>query len=183
MPPHSRSGYLIRQSIDDELGRSRGEEPRYRVVLDLKETRAPRGVRVNNVAGRYEITLVTTYKLVDAESGYPLTGGGFVTQVSYDSADAPYAGLAASQEGEERAAQQAAVRLRLELSRYIAGHPYHAAATAAGAQQRYTPKAGAQTLSVDPGNLDAPRDDLNAERTDPNAPAAPTGPTSPRDPI
>ena len=184
-PSHSRTGYLIRQAIDDELGRNRGDAPRYRVLLDLDEHRAPRGVRVNNVAGRYEISLVTKYAMVDAASGAPLISGAFVTQVSYDSADAPYAGLAASQEGEERVAQQAAVRLRLELSRYLNGHPYHAAPTAAGAQDRYQSKAGSRPLDTDTGNLDSPRDDLSAEPRSPNAPASetPASPVSPRDPI
>lgn len=185
VPSHSRTGYLIRQSIDDELGRKRSDAPRYRVLLDLDEHRSPRGVRVNNVAGRYEITLVTRYAMVDAGSGAPLTSGAFVTQVSYDSADAPYAGLAASQEGEERVAQQAAVRLRLELSRYLTGHPYHAAPTAAGAAERYTPKAGSRPLSSDVENLDAPRDDLSAEPRRNGEPGTdtPTSPVTPRDPI
>ena len=185
VPSHSRTGYLVAQAIDDELGRKRGEAPRYRVQLDIKEFRAPRGVRVNNVAGRYEITLVTAYTLLDAETATPLSGGSYVTQVSYDSADAPYAGLAASQEGEERVAQQAAVRLRLELSRYITGHPYHAAPTAAGARDRYKAKAGSRPLSSDVENLDAPRDDLSAEPRSGDAPVSqvPPSPVTPRDPI
>ena len=185
VPSHSRTGYLVAQAIDDELGRKRGQAPRYRVKLDLKEFRAPRGVRVNNVAGRYEITLVATYALVDAQNGTPLSGGSFVTQVSYDSADAPYAGLAASQEGEERVAQQAAVRLRLELARYINGHPYQAAPTAAGRQERYTAKAGPQPVAPDVNNLDAPRDDLTTEQRPDAAPSSeePSSPVTPRDPI
>jgi hypothetical protein len=171
----------MRQAIDDELGRNRGVAPRYRVLLDVKESRGPRGVRVNNVAGRYEINLTTNYQLVDADSSAPLTSGSFVTQVSYDSADAPYAGLAASQEGYERAAQQAAVRLRLELSRYINGHPYHSAPTAAGAQQRYVSKAGSAPLSSNPENLDSPRDEFTEEPGGRNAPPKP--PAAPRDPL
>ncbi|CAN5154257.1 hypothetical protein BH09PSE2_BH09PSE2_22560 [soil metagenome] len=147
VPPHSRTGYLMRQAMDDELGRARDQAPRYRVRLDLRESRAPRGVRVNNVAGRYEINLTTNYILEDATTGAPLTSGAFVTEVSYDSADAPYGGLVASQDGDARAAGEAAQRLRLELSRYINGHPYHEAPTAAGAAARYRPQAGAPTLS------------------------------------
>lgn len=166
VPSHSRTGYLVRQALDDELGRQRGEAPRYVVAVDLTEGKAPRGVRVNNVASRYEITLVTTYFLKDAQSGTILTAGSFVTQTSYDSVDAPYAGLAASQEGQERAASQAALRLRLELSRYINGHPYHAAATAAGRAARYQPKAGAPTLTTDPEDEDSPRDNRGRDPSD-----------------
>lgn len=194
-PPHSRAGYLIHQAIDDELGRDRASAPRYRLVFDLREGRAPRGVRVNNVASRYELTLTTIYALKDAESGALLTTGAFITQTSYDSVDAPFAGLSASQDGEVRAAQQAAVRLRLELSRYINGHPYHQLATAAGRKERYAPKAGAPTLSSDPDAEGEARTDRGADASQPAAPltgapatgapapGVPTAPTETRDPI
>ena len=181
VPPHSRTGYLIRQSLDDELGRARGEAPRYRVLVDVRESRAPRGVRVNNVAGRYEINLTTSYRLQDASTGAPLTSGAFVTEVSYDSADAPYGGLAASQDGQVRAAGEAAQRLRLELSRYINGHPYGEAPTAAGAAARYRPEVGAPTLAgdvTDDAPPMSPEGSRDAGPTDSGRPVPTSPPTS-----
>lgn len=186
VPSHSRAGYLVRQALDDELGRARGDAPRYVVALNLYEGKAPRGVRVNNVASRYEIGLFATYSLKDAQTGAFLTSGSFTTQTTYDSVDAPYAGLAAFEEGEERAAGQAAVRLRLELARYINGHPYHEAATAAGRVDRYRPKAGAPTLSTNAEDEDAPRNSRGRDPSDAVPPAGdppPPAPQRPSDPL
>ena len=122
-PDHSRAGYLLREQLDDELGRDRGKPAAYRLVTKLSEYRVPLGVRVNNVANRYEVGLTVTWRLEDAASGRTLTQGASTGRVSYDSADAPYGGVAAEQDGENRAANQAAVQIRLTLSRWFAKHP------------------------------------------------------------
>lgn len=118
-PAHSRTGYLLRQQLDDELGRDPAAAPAYRLGFTVDERRYPRGVRVNNVANRYEIQLNIAYTLTDAGTGRVLLTGVAPANVSYDSADAPYAGVAAEQDGEERAANQAAVLIRLALSRWL----------------------------------------------------------------
>jgi LPS-assembly lipoprotein len=41
--------------------------------------------------------------------------------ISYDAVDAPYAGIAAQQNSQERAAAEAARRIRLNLAEYFAG--------------------------------------------------------------
>ena len=122
-PAHSRTGYLLRQQLDDELGRSRGEPARYNLKLDVDERRFARGVRVNNVAGRYEILLNVDYVLTDLTTGKAVLQGRARADVSYDSADAPYAGIAASQDGFQRAASQAAIRIRADLARWLVAHP------------------------------------------------------------
>ncbi len=55
----------------------------------------------------------------------------------YVSADAPYAGIAAQQDAQQRAANQAAVRIRLDLSRYFTRQ------AAKAAQSQATPQAAA----------------------------------------
>lgn len=118
-PAHSRTGYLLRQQLDEQLGRDVSVAPTYRLALAVEEHRYPRGVRVNNVANRYEIELRVGYTLTEAATGRVLTAGTAPVNVSYDSADAPYAGVAAEQDGVERAANQAAVLIRLQLSRWL----------------------------------------------------------------
>ena len=86
--------------------------------------RIPRGVRVNNVANRYEINLTVNYTLRAAGGTRILLQGAAPVMAVYDSADPPYAGVAAEQDGENRAANQAAIAVRLALARYFAG--YHA---------------------------------------------------------
>ena len=120
-PPHSRTGYLLRQQLDDQLGRDPGQPPTYRLALTVDERRFPAGVRVNNVASRYEVDLSVGYTLTEAATGRVLLTGSAPVRVSYDSADSPYAGVAAEQDGADRAANQAAVLIRLQLSRWLNG--------------------------------------------------------------
>ncbi len=129
-PGHSRTAYFLRQSLDDELGRDRDAVPLYRLTLTVIENRFPLGVRVNNVASRYEVDMTVNWKLLDAGSGKQLTAGVTPVRVSYASADPPYAGVAAEQDGVERAAKEAAVRMRQEVARWLAAHPQPAAGAA-----------------------------------------------------
>jgi LPS-assembly lipoprotein len=118
-----RTSFMLKQSLTDELT-SRGAGPA-RYVLDTAITirRYPRGVRVNNVANQYEINLTVAYILTDAATGKIAVKGSAPVIVTYDSADPPYAGTVGAQNGEERAAQQAAIQVRLALARYFAGRP------------------------------------------------------------
>jgi LPS-assembly lipoprotein len=76
---------------------------------------------VNNVANRYEINFTVNYRLVAAGGTKVLLEGSAPVIVEYDSADPPYAGVAAEQDGEVRAANQAAIQIRLALARYFSG--------------------------------------------------------------
>jgi LPS-assembly lipoprotein len=122
--PHDRVGFLLHEQLDDELGHKGGAPERYQLVCTTSMVRVPRGVRVNNVANRYEINLTVNYTLRAAGGTRILLQGSAPVIVDYDSADPPYAGVAAEQDGENRAANQAAIAVRLALSRYFAG--YHA---------------------------------------------------------
>ena len=133
-PEHSRTAYFLRQQLDDELGRDREAAPLYRLTVTLTENRFPLGVRINNVASRYEVDLAVTWRLLDKGTGKQLTAGVTPVRVSYASADPPYAGVAAEQDGIERACREAAVRMRQEVARWLAAHPRAAAEPA--------PKAG-----------------------------------------
>jgi LPS-assembly lipoprotein len=118
--PDGRTGFLLGQYLDDDFARDRSQPPEYRLLLKTRETRIPRGIRVNNVASRYEVQLATTYTLVSLKTRLPVTTGLVQVNVTYDSADQPYAGIAAEGEGQKRAAEQAAQRIRLELASYFA---------------------------------------------------------------
>jgi LPS-assembly lipoprotein len=119
LPGTSRTGYLLKQSLGEELAHDPDEPAHYRLTIDIHEIRVPRGVRVNNVANRYEIDLNASYTLADATTGKLLHQGSVASEVSYDSADPPYAGVEANQDGERRVAADAATRIRLELARYF----------------------------------------------------------------
>ena len=110
--PEGRTGYLLREELDDALALDRGQPPLYRLNLALKEVRVPRGLRIDNVANRYELQLRTQYVLVELKSRRILTQGTVASNVTYDSADQPYAAVSAHQDGQRRIAADAAGRLR-----------------------------------------------------------------------
>lgn len=118
--PEGRTGYLIREKLDDALARDHGAQPRYRMDLQLAESRYPRGLRVDNVATRYEYVLEAAYTLTALPAGTPAKTGRVRVELTYDSADQPYASVAAQQDAQERAAEEAARRIHLELAAWLA---------------------------------------------------------------
>jgi LPS-assembly lipoprotein len=118
--PDGRAGFLMREHLDDALGRDRGVAPLYRMNLVVRETRYPRGLRIDNVASRYEYVLSASYVLSAVPSGAVAKRGNVRVELTYDSADQPYAAIAAQQAAEDRAAQEAARRIQLELAAWLA---------------------------------------------------------------
>ena len=119
--PSGRAGQLIREHLDDALARDAGLKPQYRMDLQLSEQRYPRGIRVDNVATRYEYVLTAAYTLVTVASGATAKSGRVRVEVTYDSADQPYASVAAQQDAQDRAAGEAARKIELELATWLAG--------------------------------------------------------------
>ena len=118
--PEGRAGFLVREQMEDELARNRSGQARYRLTYTTNELRFPRGLRVNQIATEYELDLTVNYQLIEIASGKTVYTGSAPVHITYASADAPYAGISAQQEGQERAANQAAILIRLDLSRYFA---------------------------------------------------------------
>ena len=118
--PEGRTGYLIRQHLDDRFAKNHSAAAAYRMNLNLNEARFPRGVRIDNVATRYEYVLVATYTLTAQPSGTLAKRGSVRVELTYDSADQPYASISAQQDAQDRAASEAARRIELELAVWLA---------------------------------------------------------------
>jgi LPS-assembly lipoprotein len=118
--PEGRAGQLIREHLDDELARNTSVPAQYRMNLQLGQQRYPRGLRVDNVATRYEYVLVANYQLIAQPSGAQAKKGSVRVEVTYDSADQPYASVAAQQDAEDRATGEAARRIAMELAAWLA---------------------------------------------------------------
>ncbi len=133
--PQSRTAYLIRQSLNAQLAYDPDTPARYHLTFVDSETRNPAGVTVNNIASRYNIALAVGYTLTDSVTGKVVLSGTVPVQVSFDATTPPYASVVASQDGEVRAAEQAAIGVRLQLARYFEHLAYPAAPPATlGAQ-------------------------------------------------
>ena len=118
--PETRTGYLLREELDDAFGRNGGGASDYLLTVAIDEDRYARGLRVDDVATRYEVALRVQYILTDRRTRRQLKTGSVAANVTYDSPDQPYSGIAAFADGQERAATQAAERIRLDLARWFA---------------------------------------------------------------
>jgi len=118
--PHGRTAFLLGEDLNDALARDRDKPATYRLDITLIEKRYPRGLRLDNTADRYEAHLIVNYSLVEIGSGKVATQGSEPVEVSYSAAQQPYAGIAAQQDAEKRAADEAAQRLRMRLGAYFA---------------------------------------------------------------
>ena len=116
-----RGGYLLREQLDDAFDHHQGAPAAYKLVFSVNENRFARGVRLDNVANRYELQMHVDWKLIDAKTGAEVHKGLTQVSVTYDSADQPYAAIAAQQDGQERAATEAARKIQLNLATWLAG--------------------------------------------------------------
>jgi LPS-assembly lipoprotein len=118
--PKGRTGFLLTEQLHDALATDRSAPPRYRLNLVIRERRYSRGLTVDNVAQRYENHITITYELVDLVGGKTLKAGFEPVEITYAASDQPYAGVAAQQDAQERAAADAAQRIRTDLGAYFA---------------------------------------------------------------
>jgi len=116
-----RAGYLLREKLDDAFARNVNLLPSHRLVYTIEERRYARGVRVDNVANRYELNLTAKWRLLDAKTGQQVRAGTTSAAVTYASADQPYASIAAQQDSQERAATELARRIQMDLATWLAG--------------------------------------------------------------
>jgi LPS-assembly lipoprotein len=121
--PDGRTAYLLRERLDDALGRNRGVPPTYKLAFTYTEVRSPRGLGPDNAASRYELNLTVDYVLTSIATGETVTSGQKSVIIPYDAVSPPYAGIAAQSDGQERAAAEAARRIRVDLAEYFANAP------------------------------------------------------------
>jgi LPS-assembly lipoprotein len=120
--PDGRVAYLIRESLDDDLARDKNAAPAWRLTFTVDQTRDPRGLTVNDYAQRYQVGLTISYTLTNLATGQVAHSGRVVSQVSYDAANDPYAGIAARQDSQQRAAADAARKIEIDLAAWMAQH-------------------------------------------------------------
>jgi LPS-assembly lipoprotein len=120
--PNGRVGYLVRESLDDDLARNKGETPAYRLDFTVDQSRDPRGLTINDYAQRYQVGVTVDYTLTDLSTGQIVHHGRAISDVSYDAANDPYAGIAARQDSQQRAASDVARKIEIELAAWMAAH-------------------------------------------------------------
>ncbi|MCF8504713.1 MAG: hypothetical protein K9G59_07345 [Caulobacter sp.] len=118
--PEGRTGFLLRQALDDVLARNEALPPAYRLTMDLRETRTPRGRRADATASRYELVLRANWKLTRVATGTVALEGSTSTEVTFDRADQPYSAIVANQDAQSRAASELARKIQLQLADWMA---------------------------------------------------------------
>ena len=118
--PEGRTGFLLRQALDDALARDPASPPAWRLTMDLRESRAPRGRRLDATASRYELVLIANWKLTSVATGAVVLQGNTQTEVTFDRADQPYSGIVANQDAQSRAASELARKIQLQLANWLA---------------------------------------------------------------
>jgi LPS-assembly lipoprotein len=117
--PRGRVGYLLREDLDDALGRDRSAAPAYRLELTLVQSRGPRGLTRTDVADYYDVGLTVQYKLTEISTGKVAQTGQVTTQVSYDDSGQAYADIAAAQDAQNRIAAEAAQKIQIQLQAWM----------------------------------------------------------------
>ena len=117
--PEGRVGYLLRESLDDALAHRPGAPAAWRLDLAMDQSREPLGLRIDDVARRYQVTLTVQYALVDTATGQVTHRGQATSFASYDLADQPYAAIAARQDVQQRAAEEVARKIQMDLATYF----------------------------------------------------------------
>lgn len=120
--PDGRVSYLLREALDDDLARDKNAPPAWRLSFTVDQSRDPRGLTVNDYAQRYQVGLTVRYTLTDLSTGQMAHAGTVISQVSYDAANDPYAGIAARQDSQQRAAADAARKIEIELAAWMSRH-------------------------------------------------------------
>jgi LPS-assembly lipoprotein len=118
--PQTRTGFLLREQLQDDLAIKRGEQPEYRLVIELDETRLPRGLRPDATADRYETRLKYSYSLTRIATGEVVLQRASTVSVITDATAQPYAGISAQQDAEQRVAWEASQFMKTQILRTLA---------------------------------------------------------------
>ncbi|HLI67486.1 MAG TPA: LPS assembly lipoprotein LptE [Caulobacteraceae bacterium] len=118
--PHGRLAYLLGESLNDDLARDRSQPAAYRLDVTVSSRSFARGLNLDETAAYYEDHVTVDYKLVDIATGRVLKTGSAPIEVTYAATNIPYAGIAAQQDAQKRAADEAAQRIRTQLGIYFA---------------------------------------------------------------
>jgi LPS-assembly lipoprotein len=114
--PQTRTGYLLREELEDALAIERGAPPVYRLAVQINERRRSRGSNPDDTASRYELRLDLTYTLTEVQGGKVLLKKTKPVFITADATDQPYAGIAAQQDSQRRAASEAATLIRVDVA-------------------------------------------------------------------
>jgi LPS-assembly lipoprotein len=121
-PISDRVGYDLRNDLLDRLdATSSAQGSRYRLKLYLTELEEPVVFQPNTAITRYNYTLTAHYDLVAREGAEAVKSGDVTAFAAYNVAASPYlySTVAAQRDAKNRAANDIAERIRIELAVFL----------------------------------------------------------------
>ena len=121
-PISERIGYDLRNDLLDRLDASSSlEGARYRLRLYVNELEEPVVFQPNTSITRYNYTLAAHYDLIARDATEPVKSGDITAFAAYNVAASPflYSTAAAQRDAKNRAANDIAERIRIELAVFL----------------------------------------------------------------
>ena len=122
-PIQGRAGWLVRTALEDRLGTSESDAPRYRLEIQLDDDITGFGIRSDDAVTRERRSLRARYRLVDAARGTVLLDATAGADSGVDVVSSEYATVAAEQTALERLAVELADRIVARVALYAARTP------------------------------------------------------------
>lgn len=117
-PIVGKSGWLMRNALNDRLGAQVGDGPRYRLVVALDDVIEGFGVRADDTITRERRTLRARYQLIDNASGETLVDATAGSDAGIDVVSSEYATIAGENSALENLSQRVADQIVTRLSLY-----------------------------------------------------------------
>ncbi len=113
-----KSGWLVRNALNDRLKALGAQEPRYRLAVKLDDDIVGLGVRSDDTITRERRTLRARYQLVDLASGKILLDATAGSDAGIDVVSSEYATIAGENTALENLSQKVAEQIVTRLSLY-----------------------------------------------------------------
>lgn len=117
-PIQGRAGWLVRTALEDRLGASESDAPRFRLEIQLDDNITGFGIRSDDAVTRERRSLRARYRLVDAARGTVLLDATAGADAGVDVVSSEYATVAAEQTALERLAVEIADRIVARVALY-----------------------------------------------------------------
>lgn len=117
-PIDGKAGWLMRNALNDRLGRDRATPAQYRLEVELDDQISGFGVRRDDAVTRERRTLRARYRLVDAARGTVLLDATAGSDAGIDVVSSEYATVAAENTALERLSQILADQIVARVALY-----------------------------------------------------------------
>ena len=117
-PIQGKSGWLMRNALNDRLGASGNDAPRYRLVVALDDDIEGFGVRANDTITRERRTLRARYQLIDNATGTTVVDATAGSDAGIYVVSSEYATIAGENSALENLSQRVADQIVTRLSLY-----------------------------------------------------------------